>query len=86
MFSISPDGALQFKAGIVASPPADGVGAWPRRSDQIDSVIDAVTVARRHRRQSRKVKEATPEEVQERPVQTAARKPPPPPGTNWICD
>ena len=63
MFSISPDGALEFKADVVASPPAfcnrslvrSGFGVQvaaggqlssPGRvdPDQIDTVIDAVTI------------------------------------------
>ena len=63
MFSISPDGALEFKADVVASPPAfcnrslvrSGFGvqiaaggqlSTPGRvdPDEIDTVIDAVTI------------------------------------------
>ena len=85
MFSISPDGALQFKADIVASPPAfcnrsllrGGFGVQvaaggqlsaPGRvdPDQIDSVIDAVTIrSQTSQAEPEGEEEATPEEVQE---------------------
>lgn len=85
MFSISPDGALQFKADIVASPPAfcnrsllrGGFGvqvaaggqlSTPGRvdPDQIDSVIDAVTIrSQTSQAEPEGEEEATPEEVQE---------------------
>ena len=85
MFSISPEGALQFKADIVASPPAycnrsllrGGFGVQvaaggqlsaPGRvdPDQIDSVIDAVTIrSQTSQEEPQGEEEAAPEETLE---------------------
>ena len=73
MFSISPDGALQFnrsllRGGFGVQVAAGGQLSTPGRvdPDQIDSVIDAVTIrSQTSQAEPEGEEEATPEEVQE---------------------